>query len=522
MTTWMNTHFLSFLVLAPGLLGLLLMALPERQARLAKLMGLLLSTAIFAVALRALSLQPDGAGWLFSEYRAWFSVAGLPVDIRFGLDGLNLWLVLLTTLLVPVTLLATWRSLPMREGVFTGLLLLLETGVLGALLSQDMLFFYLFWEGMLIPTYFMIGVWGGEDRRYAANKFFLYLASGSLLWLVGLLYLAAQAGSFAPETMAQAASQLPFHTQAWLFLAFLLAFAIKFPIFPLHTWMPDAYAQAPVAAVPVGMLVKLGGYGFLRFVIPILPAAAAHYSKTLAVLAVVAILFGAFVALAQRDLKKLLAYSSLSHMGFVLLGLASMTVIGVQGSALMLVNLGITTTALFLMVGLLEQRAGTTMIADFGGAASRMPVLTALWILAMLASIGLPITNGFVGELLVFNGAFTSGFAWGRAAACLATLGVLFGAAYMLLATKRVFWGAENADPDCGTAKLAADLSLRELAALLPLAALILWIGIHPTPFLAASERSAARLLGDAQAPAPRLAPAPAPNQTPDTAEVHQ
>ncbi|HTL98692.1 MAG TPA: NADH-quinone oxidoreductase subunit M [Holophagaceae bacterium] len=517
----MSTHFLSFLVFAPAAAGLLLLAFPERQARLAKLLGLLLSFSIFCVGLRGLSLTPDAGGWLFLEHRAWFSVAGLPVDYRLGLDGLNFWLVLLTALLVPVTMLATWNSLKRREGVFAGLLLLLETGVLGALLSQDMLFFYLFWEGMLIPTYFMIGVWGGEDRRYAANKYFLYLASGSLVWLVGLLYLAAKAGSFAPELMAQAASQLPFHAQAWLFLAFLLAFAIKFPLFPLHTWMPDAYAQAPVAAVPVGMLVKLGGYGFLRFVIPILPAAAAHYSKTLAVLAVIAIVYGALVALVQRDLKKLVAYSSLSHMGFVLLGLASLSVIGAQGAVLQLVNLGIGTTAIFLMTGMLEDRAGTTMIADFGGAASRMPVLTGFWILAAMASIGLPLTNGFVGEFLILNGAFTSGFDWGRAAACFATLGVLLGAAYMLWATKRVFWGPENPDADGGTAKLSSDLSLREIAALAPLAALILWIGVHPRPFLSASERPVARLLSDAQAPAPRLAPAAsAPTHAPT--EVHE
>ncbi|HXC18141.1 MAG TPA: NADH-quinone oxidoreductase subunit M [Holophagaceae bacterium] len=517
----MSTHFLSFLVFAPAFAGQLLLAFPERQARLAKLLGLLVALAIFGVSLRALGLTPDGANWLFLEHRPWFSVAGVPVDYRLGLDGLNLWLVLLSTFLVPLTMLATWTSLKQREGVFAGLFLLLETGVLGALLSQDMLFFYLFWEGMLIPTYFMIGVWGGEDRRYAANKYFLYLVSGSLVWLVGLLYLAAQAGSFAPELMAQAATQLPFHAQAWLFLAFLLAFAIKFPLFPLHTWMPDAYAQAPTAAVPVGMLVKLGGYGFLRFVIPILPAAAAHYSKTLAVLAVIAIIYGALVALVQRDMKKLVAYSSLSHMGFALLGLASLTVIGVQGAVLQMVNLGITTTAVFLMIGMLQDRTGTTMIADFGGVASRMPILTGFWIVAAMASIGLPITNGFVGEFLIFNGAFISGFAWGRMAACLATLGVLLAAAYMLWMTKRVFWGAENPDPDGGTAKLAGDLSFREIAVLVPLAALILWIGVHPRTFLAPSERPVAQLLSDAQAPAPRWAPQ-TPSQAPAPSEVHE
>ena len=522
MSLWMSTHFLTFLVFAPAILGLMLLCFPERQAKLAKLLGLLVAICLFGVSLRALGFVPDGSGWLFLEHRPWFSVAGLPVDYRMGLDGLNLWLVLLTTFLVPLTMLATWKSLEKREGRFAGLFLLLETGVLGALLSQDMLFFYLFWEAMLIPTTFMIGVWGREDRRYAATKYFIYLMSGSLIWLVGLLYLAIQAGSFAPEIMAQAATQLPFHVQGWLFLAFLLAFAIKFPIFPFHTWMPDAYSQGPTAAVPVGMLVKLGGYGFLRFVIPILPMAAAHYSKTLAVLAVVAILFGAMVALVQRDMKKLVAYSSLSHMGFVLLGLASLTVIGTQGAVLQLLNLGITTTAIFLMIGMLQDRSGTTLIADFGGVASRMPILTGFWILAAMASIGLPFTNGFIGEFLIFNGTFTSGFAWGRVAACLSTLGVLLAAAYMLWMTKRVFWGAENPDAECGTAKLGSDLSFREIAVLVPLSVLILWIGVHPRTFLAPSERPVARLLSDAQAPAPRLAPGLAPSPDAAVNEVHE
>ena len=507
MSLWMNFHFLSFLVFAPAVAGLLMLLFPQRQSRLVKLLAILLATAIFGVSLRALAFTPDAANWLFLEHRPWFSVAGLPVEYRFGLDGLNLWLVLLTTFLVPLTMLATWNSLTQREGTFAALMLMLETGVLGALLSQDMLFFYLFWEGMLIPTYFMIGVWGGEDRRYAANKYFLYLASGSLVWLVGLLYLAGQAGSFAPALMAQAATQLPFHTQAWLFLAFLLAFAIKFPLFPLHTWMPDVYAQAPTAAVPVGMLVKLGGYGFLRFVIPILPAAAAHYSKTLAVVGVLAILYGGLVALVQRDMKKLVAYSSLSHMGFVLLGLASLSVIGVQGALFQILTLGISTTAVFLLIGMLQDRSGTTMIADFGGVASKMPLLTGFWILAVLASIGFPSTNGFVGEFLILTGTFTSGLPWGRVAACLATGGVLLSAAYLLWLTKRVFWGAENADPDCGTAKLTADLNLRELTVLIPLAAIILWMGVHPRTFLASSERPVAQLLSDAQAPSASTVP---------------
>jgi NADH-quinone oxidoreductase subunit M len=525
--TWLNSHPLTFLVFAPAILGFLILALPHALGRLSRMLGFMGALAIFALSLSWLL----GHGGVISERFSWFTLVGLPVDYALTVDGLNLWLVLLTTFLVPLTMLGTWNSLKDRIGTFAAMFLLLETGMLGALMAQDLFFFYLFWEAMLIPMYFMIGIWGGDERRYAANKFFLYTLSGSLLWLVALLYLANKAGGFNPALMGQAASALPFSVQCWLFIAFAVAFAIKVPLFPLHTWLPDAHVQAPTAGsvILAGVLLKLGGYGFIRFAIPMFPAAAMHYAKPIALLSVIAIVYGALVAMVQRDIKKLVAYSSVSHMGFVMLGLASFTVIGTQGAMLQMLNHGISTGALFLLVGMLYDRAHTRMIADFGGVAVKMPIFTAFFFIVTLSSIGLPLTNGFVGEFWILNGTFLSGFSWGRLYACLATSGVLLGAVYMLWMFKRVFWGAENKDEDSGTHHLHSDLNAREIAVLLPLVILIIWMGVHPSTFVAASEAPVAALLQDAKAPAPRTfvlkpavhgAPAHAP-ASPEGAAAH-
>ena len=508
-TPWINTHILTFIVFAPLAWGALLLFFPQRQSHLVKLMALLGATGILAVgAGQLLRVAPDALGTIVFERFYWFSAVGIPVEYHLAADGLNLWLVLLTLFLVPLTLLGTWNSLTTRSGNAFALILLLESGMLGALVAQDLLLFYLFWEAMLLPMYFLIGVWGGDERRYAATKFVLFTLSGSLLWLVALLFLAGRAGSFAPGVMAQAVSVLPFHTQSLLFLAFALAFAIKVPLFPLHTWLPDAHTQAPTggSVILAGVLLKLGSYGFLRFALPMFPDASAHYAQLLALLSVAAIVYGAMVAMVQTDIKKLVAYSSVSHMGFIMLGIASMTLIGTQGAMLQMLNHGISTGALFLLVGMLYDRAHTRRIADFGGVALKMPVFTAFFLIVTLSSIGLPLTNGFAGEFLILNGTYTSGFPWGRAMACVATLGVLLSAVYMLWMVKRVFWGPANDREDSGTAHLHRDLDAREIAVMLPIVVLIFWMGVHPQTFLGASERQVGQMLIQLRAPRPAQA----------------
>ena len=500
-TAWINSHLLSFIVFAPLVWGLGLLLLPERQAAVAKLLGLLGACGVLVVAaVQLLHFTPDPLGQLAAERFPWFSAVGIPVDYHLAVDGLNLWLVLLTTFLVPLTLLGTWNSIGKRAGTAVALFLLLESGMLGALVAQDLLLFYLFWEAMLLPMYFLIGVWGGDERKYAATKFVLFTLAGSLLWLVALLFLAGKAGSFAPGIMAQAVAALPPGTQGFLFLAFALAFAVKVPLFPLHTWLPDAHTQAPTggSVLLAGVLLKLGSYGFLRFAYPMFPQAASRYALLLAVLATVAIVYGALVAMVQTDIKKLVAYSSVSHMGFIMLGIASMTLLGTQGAMLQMLNHGISTGALFLLVGMLYDRAHTRRIADFGGVALKMPVFTAFFVVVTLSSIGLPLTNGFTGEFLILNGTYGSGYAWGRALACVATLGVLLSAVYMLWMVKRVFWGPANPAEDSGTAHLHDDLDAREIAVLVPIVVLIFWMGVHPQTFLGHSERQVGRMLAEA------------------------
>ncbi len=373
--------------------------------------------------------------------------------------------------------------------------------MLGALVAQDLLVFYLFWEAMLLPMYFLIGVWGGDERKYAATKFVLFTLSGSLLWLVALLFLAGKAGSFAPGVMAQAvagaADRHPEPPVPGLRPGLRHQGA---PVPPAHLAAGRPHPGAHRRLGDPGRRAAEAGLVRLPALRPAhVPGRRGRTSRSSwPCCRWSAIVYGALVAMVQTDIKKLVAYSSVSHMGFIMLGIASMTVLGTQGAMLQMLNHGISTGALFLLVGMLYDRAHTRRIADFGGVALKMPVFTTFFLIVTLSSIGLPLTNGFAGEFLILNGTYISGFAWGRALACVATLGVLLSAVYMLWMVKRVFWGPANAQEDSGTAHLHDDLNAREIAVMLPIVALIFWMGVHPQTFLGQSERQVGQMLTQA------------------------
>jgi len=490
---------LSAAILTPGLVALLLLATPRGAVRLHRWAALAASllTLVFAAVVWA-RFDPSNAAFQLVEKRAWLPSVGISYDL--GVDGISLVLVLLTALLQPLVFISSWRSIHDRIKGYVVSMLLLETGILGAFLATDLFLFYVFWELMLVPMYFIIGVWGGERRIYAAVKFVLFTLAGSLLMLVGIIYLSfvyhTQAGawSFAYEDMLKLSIPMGhgfWHSpQMLLFAAFALAFAIKVPIFPLHTWLPDAHTEAPTGGsiILAGVLLKLGTYGLLRFNRPLFPQAWKAATPLFLTLAVIGIIYGALVAWAQRDMKKLVAYSSVTHMGFIVLGLFAGTVASTQGALIQMINHGLSTGALFLLVGVVYDRRHTRLIEDFGGLAAVMPLYTGAFLLATLASIGLPGLNGFVGEFLILTGSF----ARHPAAVVLAATGIVLGAVYMLSLVQRVFWNA-LANPEN---RNLTDLTWQEALAFGPLAVLMVWIGVHPGTFLSLSEAAVRRVIG--------------------------
>jgi NADH-quinone oxidoreductase subunit M len=497
----MQDHLLTILILLPviGAATAVVYSLtPGAKESHHRWIALGFTTIVFLLSLLLIKgTGGDVAVFRFEDNYSWIGSIG--ARYHLGVDGISLWLVLLTTLLMPISVLSSWTAISKRQLTYYALLLLLESAMIGVFVSLDLLLFYLFFEASLVPMFFLIGIWGGERRIYAAVKFFIYTAVGSLLMLVGIiaLYLIYQqatgVGTFDYTLLTQmlrsGAGSISPRAEFWLFLAFAFAFCIKVPLWPLHTWLPDAHTEAPTAGsvILAGVLLKMGTYGLLRFNFGLFPNASRQFAPVMITLAVIGIIYGALVAMVQPDVKRLVAYSSVSHMGFVVLGLFSFTEQGMQGALYQMLNHGVSTGALFLFVGLIYERRHTRLISDFGGLARPMPWFSTFFVIASLSSIGLPFLNGFVGEFLIMLGSWTSAainHAW--LVTMFAGTGVIWAAVYMLWMLQRVVFGTKTSEANAGL----LDLNARELGLVLPLLALMLFMGVYPSPFLNRSRAS--------------------------------
>jgi len=496
---------LSLLTFLPAAGAALLLLLPRKPLSLLGGLAVAVTAADFILSVLLYArFDPAEAGVQFVEEAAW--IPRLGIQYLLGVDGISLPLILLTTLLGLLVAAASLPWIRERAKEYYICLLLLQTGMLGVFVALDLILFYVFWEAMLIPMYFLIGVWGGPRRIYATIKFFLYTMAGSVLMLLAIfaLYFAARAALPAPSFALPAllGVVLPPEKQTWLFLAFALAFAIKVPMVPFHTWLPDAHVEAPTggSVILAGVLLKMGTYGFLRFALPLFPDATRAFLPLVAWLAIAGILYGALVALAQTDVKSLVAYSSVSHLGFVMLGIFALNVQGVAGALLQMVNHGLSTGALFLLVGMLYERRHTRMLADFGGLFRVIPVYGGILLVIALSSIGLPGLNGFVGEFLILAGTFKF---W-PLYAVLGAAGVVLGAWYMLRMVQQVLFGPVRHEAN----RNLRDLTVAEVGVLAPILLLVVWIGVYPAPFLSMSEASVKALLARVEQGAAAVGPA--------------
>ena len=499
---------LSWTLLIPVLGAVLIMFIPNREPSEEKSSASVFGWVAFAVTLIAMvvsifmlaDFDSSVAAFQFEENVPWISQFGL--NYHVGIDGISVLLFLLTTIIMPFTVLSSFRYIQKRKKEYYIWLLFLEFSMLGAFVALNLFIFYIFWELMLIPMFFLIGIWGGPRRIYATIKFVLFTVVGSLMMLAGIIYLAILArtafGQLTFEFSDLLKLEIPVHTQLWLFAAFALAFAIKVPMFPFHTWLPDAHVEAPTAGsvILAGVLLKMGAYGFVRLGIPLFGEAALIAAPIMQTLAVIGIVYGALLALAQSDLKKLVAYSSISHLGYVMLGLFALTPEAVQGAILQMVNHGVSTGALFVLVGILYERRHTREIAEFGGLAHQLPLFSFVFMIITLSSVALPGTNGFVGEFLILLGSFKA--AWAHfvmtqgvfqiVLMVFATSGVILGAYYMLWMVQRVFFGPLENEKN----KNLKDLSFREMMVLLPFVIFVFWIGLYPKAFLSKMDKSVA------------------------------
>ena len=482
--SWVESHLLTIVTFLPVLGAALIVLLPRGEGSQHKGVAFIFSLATFFASIPLWTgFHPQGK-WAWEQKSEWAPSLGFSYHV--GLDGVALLLFMLTTFLGPIVVLSSWKYIQERVKVYCISLLLLETAMLGTLAALDLVLFYVFWEAMLIPMYLLIGMWGSERRIYAAVKFFLFTFIGSVLMLLAIFWLWSNSGrkSFDYVDLLNA-GMVDASTQRWLFLAFALAFAIKVPIWPLHTWLPDAHTEAPAAGsiILAGVMLKMGTFGFIRYAMPLFPQAALAWAPAVAVLGVIGIVYGSFMCMAQTDLKRLIAYSSVAHLGFVMLGLAALTPEAVSGAVLQMVNHGISTGALFLMIGILYERTHTRDLAAYGGLAGVTPAIAATFLIVTLSSIGLPGTNGFVGEFLVLIGTFTSKVLRGAVPlAVVGATGVILGAVYMLWMYQRVFFGP----PRKAAAHGLADLTVREWFTLAPLLIAIVAIGFAPQPLLTA------------------------------------
>lgn len=494
-----NNFILTYLLLIPILGSILILFLKEEQKKFIRWLGLLFSLLAFAASLAAYFMfNSSKAEFQLIHKQLW--IKSLNISYHVGIDGISLILVLLTTFITPITLLSTWKSIDKNVKMFTFSMLLLEAGMIGVFISLDLFLFYIFWEAMLIPMYFIIGIWGGERRIYASIKFFLYTMFGSLLMLVAIIWLTVYAsnqfGSFTTNLLDlyKIAPFVPKQIQSWMFFAFFLSFAIKVPIFPLHTWLPDAHVEAPTAGsvILAGVLLKMGTYGLVRFCLPLFPQSAVQYAPVISMLAVIGIIYGALVSMVQPDMKKLVAYSSVSHLGFVVLGIFAMNVEALQGAILQMINHGLSTGALFLLVGIIYERTHHREIEYYGGIAKIVPIYSTILMIVSLSSIGLPGLNGFVGEFLILLGSFKSLVLNSWWYTIFAATGVIFAAVYLLWMYQRVVFGFVKNN---NLYQELTDVNSRELITLIPILLFIVWIGIYPSTFLNITEESAQSLL---------------------------